>query len=154
MLRDRRLLLLLDNFEHLLPAAIHVAELLATAPHLKVLATSREPLRIDGEQEYAVPPLALPDLDGLDNLTHAAQLDLQTLAECESIALFLQQARAVRPEFAFTAENAVDIAQICVRLDGLPSAIELAAARIKLLSPHTLLARLSHRLDTLTGGRM
>lgn len=141
--RESHLLLILDNFEHLLSAAPQVSELLSAAPHLKVLATSREPLHLYGEQEYAVPPLALPDPE---------HLDPQTLAACESTALFMQQARAVRPNFALTAENAPDIAKICVRLEGLPLAIELAAARTKLLTPRTLLARLVSRLDTLTGG--
>jgi predicted ATPase/DNA-binding CsgD family transcriptional regulator len=142
-LRDSHLLLILDNFEHVLAAAPQVSELLSAAPHLKVLATSREPLHLYGEQEYAVPPLELPDLE---------HLDPEALADYESIALFMQQARAVRADFALTAENAFDVARICVRLEGLPLAIELAAARIKLLTPQTLLARLSSRLDTLTGG--
>lgn len=142
-LREKRMLLILDNFEHLLPAATQVAELLSAAPFLKVLATSREPLHLYGEQEYAVPPLELPDPE---------HLDLQTLANCESAALFMQQARAVRADFELTPENALDIAQICVRLEGLPLAIELAAARSKLLTPSALLARLNSRLDTLTSG--
>lgn len=143
VLRERHVLLILDNFEHLLPAATQVSELLSAAPHLKVLATSREPLHLYGEQEYAVPPLELPD---------PAHLDPLALADCESSALFMQQARAVRPDFELTAENARDVAQICVRLEGLPLAIELAAARIKLLTPSILLTRLTSRLDTLTGG--
>lgn len=143
VLRESRMLLILDNFEHLLPAATQISELLAAAPHLKVLATSREPLHLYGEQEYAVPPLKLPD-----PLLH----DPLTLAECESVALFMQQARAVRPDFALTAENVADVVDICIRLEGLPLAIELAAARVKLLTPQTLLLRLSSRLDTLTGG--
>jgi predicted ATPase/DNA-binding CsgD family transcriptional regulator len=143
VLRESQMLLILDNFEHLLPAARQVSELLAAAPHLKVLATSREPLHLYGEQEYAVPPLELPE---------PAHLEPQALADCESTALFVQQARAVRLDFELTPENASDVAQICVRLDGIPLAIELAAARSKLLSPSGLLARLSSRLDTLTGG--
>jgi predicted ATPase/DNA-binding CsgD family transcriptional regulator len=142
-LRGSHMLLIVDNFEHLLPAATHISALLSAAPHLKVLATSREPLHLYGEQEYSVPPLELPDSE---------HLDIQTLADCESIALFMQHARAVRPDFELTAENALDVAKICVRLEGLPLAIELAAARIRLLTPRTLLARLSSRLDTLTGG--
>jgi predicted ATPase len=137
------MLLILDNFEHLLAAAPLVSELLAAAPHLKVLATSREHLHLYGEQEYAVPPLALPDPE---------HVDPQTLADCESAALFVQQARAVRADFELTAENMLDIAKICVRLEGLPLAIELAAARSKLLTPHTLLTRLTSRLDMLRGG--
>jgi predicted ATPase/DNA-binding CsgD family transcriptional regulator len=143
VLRESRLLLILDNFEHLLPAAKQVSELLAAAPRLKVLATSREPLHLYGEQEYAVPPLELPDPE---------RLDPQALAACESTALFMQQARSVRSDFALTADNALDVAKICVRLEGLPLAIELAAARIKLLTPRVLLARLVSRLDTLRGG--
>ncbi len=143
VLRESRILLILDNFEHLLPAAMELSELLAAAPQLKVLATSREPLHLYGEQEYAVPPLGLPD---------PVHVELEALAACESVALFLQQAQAVRPDFALTAENALDIARICVRLEGLPLAIELAAARIKLLPPRILLARLANPLDTLKGG--
>ncbi|MBC7814975.1 MAG: AAA family ATPase [Burkholderiales bacterium] len=143
VLRERQMLLILDNFEHLLPAAPQVSELLSAAPHLKVLATSREPLHLYGEQEYAVPPLELPDTE---------HLDPQALVDCESTALFMQKARAVRSDFELTAENALDVANICVRLEGLPLAIELAAARTKLLTPRTLLSRLSSRLDTLTGG--
>jgi predicted ATPase/DNA-binding CsgD family transcriptional regulator len=143
VLRNSHMLLLLDNFEHLLPAATQVSELLTAAPYLKVLATSREPLHIYGEQEYAVPPLALPD---------AEHVNPQALADCESTALFMQQARAVRSDFELTPENALDVAQICHRLEGLPLAIELAAARSKLLMPSALLARLNSRLDTLTGG--
>lgn len=142
-LRDSQMLLILDNFEHLLSAAPQVSELLSAAPQLKVLATSREPLHLYGEQEYAVPPLDLPDPE---------HLDAQTVAACESAILFMQQAQAVRSDFELTAENASEVAQICVRLEGLPLAIELAAARIKLLTPRTLLARLMSRLDTLTGG--
>lgn len=142
-LRQSHLLLILDNFEHLLSAARQVSELLSAAPQLKVLATSREPLHLYGEQEYAVPPLELPDPE---------HLDPQALAACESTALFMQQARAVRSDFALTSENALDVAKICVRLEGLPLAIELAAARTKLLTPRILLARLVSRLDTLTGG--
>jgi predicted ATPase/DNA-binding CsgD family transcriptional regulator len=143
VLRESRMLLILDNFEHLLPAATQVSELLAAAPQLKVLATSREPLHLYGEQEYAVPPLELPDPE---------HLDPQALASCESTALFMQQARAVRSDFTLTTDNALDVAKICVRLEGLPLAIELAAARIKLLTPRALLARLASRLDTLRGG--
>ncbi len=143
LLRESQMLLVLDNFEHLLPAAMQLSELMAAAPQLKVLATSREPLHLYGEQEYMVQPLALPDL---------AQPDLEVLASYESVALFIQQARTVRPDFALTAENALDVANICLRLEGLPLAIELAAARTRLLTPRMLLARLSSRLDTLTGG--
>ncbi len=143
VLQTSQMLLIVDNFEHLLSAVTQISELTAAAPHLKVLATSRERLHLYGEQEYAVAPLELPDPE------HA---DPQMLANCESAALFIQQARAAKPDFELTPENALAIAKICVRLDGLPLAIELAAARIKLLTPTLLLNRLTSRLDTLTGG--
>ena len=143
VLRQSDMLLVLDNFEHLLSAATHISKLLAAAPHLKVLTTSRESLHLYGEQEYVVPPMELPDPE---------HLTPQTLADCESIALFMQQARTVRSDFELTTENALDVAKICVRLEGLPLAIELAAARIRLLTPQSLLDRLVSRLDTLTGG--
>jgi predicted ATPase/DNA-binding CsgD family transcriptional regulator len=135
-LRAQALLLILDNFEHLLPAAPLVADLLVQAPRLKIVVTSREPLHLHSEQEYPVPPLELP----------AAQAsDLETLAQCEAVALFVQQARAVRPDFTLNADNVLDIAKICVRLDGLPLALELAAAQSKLLTPHAILDRLASR---------
>jgi predicted ATPase/DNA-binding CsgD family transcriptional regulator len=143
VLRDRQTLLVIDNFEHLLQAAPLVSELLAATSRLQVLATSREVLRLYGEQEYAVPLLELPD---------PQHLDPAVLASCESIALFTERASEVQPDFELTAENALDIAKICVRLEGLPLAIELAAARIKLMTPKVLLARLSSRLETLVGG--
>ncbi len=142
-LRCQRLLLILDNFEHVLPGAALVSELLA-ATDVKVLVTSREILHLYGEQEYFVPPLMLPEPTLSESLPE--------LAQCESIALFVQRARAVKPEFELKQESALDVAKICVRLDGLPLAIELSAARIKLLTPQALLARLSSRLDALTGG--
>jgi predicted ATPase/DNA-binding CsgD family transcriptional regulator len=143
VLRDKVLLLVLDNFEHLLPAATLVADLLLNAPGIKILVTSREPLHLHGEQEYPVPPLELPD---------AQASDLETLAGCESLALFVQQAKAVRPEFTVTGDNVLDIAKICVRLDGLPLAIELAAAQSKLLNPHAILRRLTSPLSALVHG--
>jgi non-specific serine/threonine protein kinase len=141
-LQYQRLLLLLDNFEHVLPAAPLVSELLAAASDVKVLVTSREALHLYGEQEYFVPPLALPE----------PTFSASELAQCESVALFVQQARTVKSAFELKEENGLDVAKICVRLDGLPLAIELSAARIKLLTPEALLARLSSRLDALTGG--
>jgi non-specific serine/threonine protein kinase len=141
-LQHQRLLLLLDNFEHLLSAAPLVSELLASASKVKVLVTSREALHLYGEQEYFVPPLALPE----------PAFNASELALCESVALFVQQARAVKSAFELKEDNALDIAKICVRLEGLPLAIELSAARMKLLTPEALLARLSSRLDALTGG--
>jgi predicted ATPase/DNA-binding SARP family transcriptional activator len=143
-LRDRELLLLLDNFEQVLAAAPLVAELLASCPRLKVLVTSRAPLHLQGEQEFPVPPLAVPDLK------HPPPVE--TLSQVAAVALFLQRAQAVKPEFALTDENAAAVAAICQRLDGLPLAIELAAARAKLFSPLALLTRLTSRLALLTGG--
>lgn len=137
-LRDKRALIICDNFEHLLKAAALVSALLAAAPNLKVLTTSREPLRLYGEHEYAVPPLALPG--------DAAP------EESDAINLFIQRARAVKPDFAPTSEQLVAVGQICLRLDGLPLAIELAAARIKFYTPQVLLARLDSRLTLLTTG--
>ncbi len=143
-LRDRHLLLLLDNFEHLLEAAPQLAALLASCAHLSMLVTSRAALHLSGEQEFPVPPLALPDL------THLPEP--QALAQLAAVRLFVLRAQAFQPAFELTAVNARTIADICVRLDGLPLAIELAAARSKLLPPQALLKRLEHRLSVLTGG--
>jgi predicted ATPase/DNA-binding CsgD family transcriptional regulator len=140
-LHDRKVLLLLDNVEHVVAAASQLADLLARCPGLTLLATSRESLRITGEQEFPVPPLALPDPERLPALGDLAGYD--------AIALFLQRARAVAPEFMLTEDNALLIANLCARLDGLPLAIELAAARVKVLSPQALLARMEHRLAVL-----
>jgi predicted ATPase/serine/threonine protein kinase/DNA-binding CsgD family transcriptional regulator len=143
-LRDKHLLLLLDNFEQIMEGASRLSDLLAVCPHLKLLVTSRAVLHIRGEHEFPVPPLALPDLTRLP--------EFGALSQYAAVVLFLQRARAVKPDFQMTPTNASNIAEICVRLDGLPLAIELAAARIKLLSPQALLARLEHRLAVLTGG--
>lgn len=140
---ESRVLLILDNFEHLLAAAPQISELLSVAPHLKVLATSREPLHLYGEQEYVVPALELPD---------SKHLNPEEIVACESVALFVQRACAVRADFELTPENTLDVAQICLRLEGLPLAIELAAARLKVLSLPILLDRLSNRLAILIGG--
>ena len=147
-LRPRRLLLVLDNCEHVLPgAAPAVAALLAACPRLAVLATSRGALRLTGEHEYPVLPLPLPaPPDPVRPPTPAA------LSRCEAVALFAQRAAAVRPDFALTGENAPAVAEVCRRLDGLPLAIELAAAQVKVLPPRALLARLSGRLAVLVGG--
>lgn len=143
-LRERELLLLLDNFEQLMGAATMVAELLTEAPRLRAIVTSREPLRIAGEQEYPVPPMGLPDPRALP--------DLERLSQYEAVALFIARARAVRPDFAVTNQNAPAVAEIAARLEGLPLAIELAAARTKLLGPDAILARLGSRLDLLSSG--
>jgi predicted ATPase/DNA-binding SARP family transcriptional activator len=146
-LREKRFLLLLDNFEHLLAAAPLPSRLLSTAPRLKVLVTSRAPLRLREEQEYPVGPLPVPDVRRLPP-SDVATAVLQYAAA----ALFRQQAMRVRPDFAVTDENARAVAEICVRLDGLPLAIELAAARVRLFTPKALLARLGSRLMLLVGG--
>lgn len=143
-LQDKHLLLVLDNFEHLLAAALPVADLLRVCSRLQVLVTSREALSLYGEQEYPVPPLPLPEP------THEASLTC--LAHNEAVALFVQRARAVRPAFELTNDNAAIVAAICRRLDGLPLGIELAAARTRLLSSHALLDRLDQSLRVLTLG--
>ena len=143
-LSERRLLLVLDNFEQVLGAAPTVTELLSAAPGLKVLATSRAPLGLYGEHEFPVPPLSMPDLK--------RPPPLERLTQYEAVGLFLERARALKPDFSITNESAPAVAEICVRLDGLPLAIELAAARIRMLPPKALLARLDNRLKLLTGG--
>jgi predicted ATPase len=143
-LGTRRLLLVLDNFEHLLPAATIARDLLAAAPELKILATSRARLELAAEQELPVMPLAAPDPDRLPPLAELADID--------AVLLFISRARRLKPDFALTAENARFVAEICHRLDGLPLALELAAARVKVLPPQALAARLEHALPLLTGG--
>lgn len=143
-LRGRTQLLLLDNFEQIIAAATHLADLLAATPGVKLLVTSREALHLRGEHEFPVPPLALPEAQ----TAH----DPAALARSPAVSLFVQRASAVRPDFRLTPEVAPTVAAICHQLDGLPLALELAAARIKVLSPAALLARLEHRLDLLTGG--
>ena len=143
-LREKELLLLLDNFEQVLEGTPVVGELIAACPKLKVLATSRIPLRLYGEQEYLVPPLALPDPRVLP--------PVKVLTQYEAVRLFVERARAVMADFAVTNESAPAVAEICARLDGLPLAIELAAARIRVLPPHKMLERLGDRLKLLRGG--
>ena len=143
-LRGKRLLLVLDNFEQILPAAVVVASLLESSVGLTVLTSSRAPLRISGEQEYPIPPLDLPDPERLPSL--------EELTQSDAVRLFVERARSVKPDFLVTAENAAAIAEICFRLDGLPLALELAAARVKLLSPLAMLPRLRQGLDLLASG--
>jgi predicted ATPase len=144
-LRDKEILLVLDNFEQVLEAGTSVADLLAGCPQIKVLATSRIVLRLRGEHEFPVPPLALPSRE-------PPPPPLEVLSQFASVQLFIQRASAVKPGFAVTNENAPAVSEICARLDGLPLAIELAAARTKVLSPQAMLARLEHSLNLLTGG--
>ena len=143
-LRGKSLLLVLDNFEQIISAASVVSDLLIASPGLKVLVTSREPLRLRGEHEYAVAPLTLPDED--QDATTA------TIAHFPAVALFVQRAQEIRSDFTLTDENAASVSEICARLDGLPLAIELAAARVRLLMPQAMVGRLERRLPLLTGG--
>jgi non-specific serine/threonine protein kinase len=140
----RKLLLVLDNFEQVVAASVGVAALLGACPDLKVLATSREVLHIAAEHCYPVPPLALPHLDRLP--------PLEFLAQVAAVRLFVTRAQAVNPDFTLTPGNAHAVSAICHRLDGLPLAIELAAARVNLLRPEAMLPRLERRLPWLTGG--
>jgi predicted ATPase/DNA-binding CsgD family transcriptional regulator len=146
-LRTRNLLLILDNVEQVIDAAPEIGDLLHTGPEIKILTTSRTALNLSGEHTYPVPPLLLPDRS---NGRHKVPVD--ELKSLEAIALFVERAEAVRPDFALNDDNASAVAEICVRLDGLPLAIELAAARVRVLSPAALLARLTNRLQLLTGG--
>ena len=138
------MLLLLDNFEHLIQAAPTVAELLAAGPNLKILVTSRAALHVYGEHEFPVPPLALPDSRSVPSV--------EVLSRCPAVALFVQRAVAAKPDFELNRENAPAVTEICARLDGMPLAIELAAARVKVLSPSSMRTRLASRLQLLTGG--
>jgi len=138
------MLLLLDNFEHLMPAAPTVAELLAVGPNLKIVVTSRAALHVYGEHELPVPPLAIPDPASLP--------EPEVVSQYPAVALFVQRAAAVRPDFELSRENVSAVIEICNRLDGLPLAIELAAARVKVLSPSSMRTRLKNRLQLLTGG--
>src|SRR5256884_2811000 len=144
-LRDKHLLLLLDNFEQVLQAAPALVELLLACPSIKILVTSRAVLHVEGEYEFSVPPLSLPDPHHLPG--H------EELAQYAAVALFVQRAQMVKPQLVLSEDNAAAIAQICIRLDGLPLSLELAAARSRLLPPQALLERLNHRLAVLTGGR-
>jgi predicted ATPase/serine/threonine protein kinase len=143
-LRPRKVLLVADNFEQVITARLLIAELLESAPELKFLLTSRELLHLSWEYEYMVPPLALPESS---TAMTAAQSN-----KYEAVILFVERARALKPSFTVTDENASSVLEICKKLDGLPLAIELAAARIKILSPQAILAKLDSRLQFLTGG--
>jgi predicted ATPase/DNA-binding SARP family transcriptional activator/Tfp pilus assembly protein PilF len=143
-LKSKRLLLILDNLEQVMAAAIDISRLLSSGPGVKVLCTSRVPLRIRGEREYGVRPLALPNMKQLPSA--------DALTQYAAVQLFAARATDVKPDFELTNDNAPAVAEICVRLDGLPLAIELAATRVRLFSPQVLLARLSKRLKVLTGG--
>jgi predicted ATPase/class 3 adenylate cyclase len=143
-LRDRRLLLLLDNFEQVLDAAALVPELLARAPSLKIIVTSRAALRVRGEQVVSIPPLEVPD--------PGARLGLAQVSQVEAVALFAHRAAAADPQFALTEQNAPQVAELVARLDGLPLAVELAASRAGVLTPGAMLERMDHRLPLLMGG--
>jgi non-specific serine/threonine protein kinase len=143
-LRDKTTLLVLDNFEQVILAGPLVTDVLLACPGVKILITSRETLRLYGEHEFQVPPLALPNPK-----TRPA---LETLSQSEAVQLFVQRARSVKHDFALTEGNAPYVADICIRLDGLPLAIELASARVRVLPPQAMLARLGSALDLLTGG--
>jgi predicted ATPase/class 3 adenylate cyclase len=143
-LSSKEMLLIVDNLEQVIDAATDIASLLTAAPRLKVLATSREPLRVTGERVFLLSPLEVPSQN---------QQDLEELGRYPAVGLFLVRARAVNADFSLTPDNAADIAAICRRLDGLPLAIELAAARVNLLPPSSLLSRLDRGLKVLTSGR-
>lgn len=143
-LQNRRILLILDNFEQLISAAPFVKELLETSAYLKILVTSRVALRVEGENELVITPLSVPPKE--------SNFSIEQLSAYSAIALFVIRAKTAKPSFVLTAENAGAVAGICHKLDGLPLAIELAAARIKLLSPQSILTRLENSLRLLTGG--
>ena len=139
--KGKRMLLVLDNFEQILAAAPVVGQLLGASPALKIITSSRAPLRIAGEQEFPVPPLDLPNPERLPSL--------EVLTQSDAVRLFIERAMAVRPDFRVTAENAAAVAEIVFRLDGLPLAIELAAARVKVLTPQAMLPKLRQGLEML-----
>ena len=144
-LRARKMLLLLDNFEQVTSAAPMIGQLLQGCPHLKLLVTSREALHLRGEHIYPVPPLGLPGVD-------FKQQTIEQLTRCEAVRLFIERVLAVKPDFEVTNENAPAVVEICFRLDGLPLAIELAAARIRLFSPQAMRLRVGSWLNLLRGG--
>jgi predicted ATPase/class 3 adenylate cyclase len=143
-LSDKQLLLVLDNFEQIVSAATDISAILAASPRIKILVSSREVLRLRGEHDYPVPPLGLPE--------SKRRQTAAVLAQYEAIALFTQHAQAADASFELNEENANIVAEICMKLDGLPLAIELAAARSRLLKPAAMLDKLKNKLDMLTGG--
>lgn len=145
-IQDKHLLIVLDNFEHMLPAAPLLSYLLSNSPGLKLLVTSRASLNLSGEHEYAVPPMSMPG--------HNIPLQADDLLQYETVALFVERAMEVLPGFALTHENTRAVAEICRRVEGLPLAIELAAARVKVLQPEAIASRLDRRLKLLVGGRI
>ena len=147
-LRDRHLLLVLDNLEQVLDVAPFVADLLTQCRRLRVLATSRESLHLRGERELPLPPLALPP----QPVAAGSSAMVEAIGQSDAVRLFVERAEAVKPDFTLTTENAAAIAEICHRLDGLPLALELAAARVKFLSPRAMLERFDRRLDLLSRG--
>src|SRR5262249_19631983 len=150
-LRDRSVLLVLDNLEQILPAARQIVTLLTACPRLAVLATSRAPLRVTGEQRFPVEPLALPPAP-VGRTTGFQAIPFARLRDSAGVQLFVARAQAVDPQFGLDAANAAAVAGICHRLDGLPLAIELAAARLAILTPQELLHRLAQALPILTYG--
>lgn len=144
MLGTRRTLLILDNVEHVIQAAPRIAEVVRTCPNVVIIATTRMPLRVQGEHEFLLAPLAIPELP--------KGLALDEAMESAAIALFVDRARAVRPDFSLTADNVQAVAGICRHLDGIPLAIELASGHIRALPPQAILERLEHPLPFLTGG--
>jgi predicted ATPase/class 3 adenylate cyclase len=145
LIGDKEALLCVDNVEQVIDAAPSLAGLIAACPHLRMVVTSRAPLRIAGEYEYRLEPLAVP--------SHPNETDLEKLRKYPAIELFVNRAKSVNADFELTPENAMAVTEVCRRMDGLPLAIELAAARIRILTPEALLGRLEHALDVLTGGR-
>ena len=143
-LREKQILLVVDNFEQVLPAARMLAELTRAAPRSKILVTSRIRLQISTDYEFVVPQLAVPE--------NVAQISCVEIAKYEAVRLFVERARAIKPGFILTEKNVSSVAEICRRLEGLPLAIELAAARIRIISPQSILERLENRLKLLTGG--
>lgn len=151
-LREKRMLVLLDNFEQVLDAALDVVRLLEGSPHLKVLVTSREALHIMGEHRFPVPPLGVPDPSLYSGQALAEDATVQQLIDYPAVNLFIERAQDAAPGFDITRENAADVAAVCAGLEGIPLAIELAAGRVRHLHPGKMLSALEARLQLLTGG--